>query len=318
MKSQQLGQTGVQVSSLCLGAMYFGSRNDAGTSHRLLDQYVDAGGNFIDTANIYSHWVEGFRGGESETLLGEWMKARGNRDRVFLASKVGFGYGDVPKRLLASDIQQECDKSLKRLQVDTIDLYYAHVDDRTTPLEESLEALNRLVDAGKVRFIGASNYLAWRLEQAHWISETRGWAQFCCVQQHYTFLKLRGGMNVAPQVMANDDLLDYVANSGLTLLAYSVLQSGAYTRPERGFRKELQTPDNGKRLETLETVAGETGATVNQVILKWMMNHSVIPLIAASSSDQLAENIGALDVSLTSDQMDRLNQSGIDWPGRMA
>ncbi|MBK9122278.1 MAG: aldo/keto reductase [Chloroflexi bacterium] len=317
MKFQQLGQTGIQVSSLCLGAMYFGSRNDEATSHRLLDQYVDAGGSFIDTANIYSHWVEGFRGGESETLLGAWMKARGNRDRIFLASKVGFGYGDVPKRLRASDIQQECDKSLRRLQVDTIDLYYAHVDDRTTPLEESLEAMNRLVDAGKVRFIGASNYLAWRLEQARWISETRGWAKFCCVQQHYTFLKLRGGMNVAPQEMANDDLLDYVANSGLTLLAYSVLQSGAYTRPERGFRKELQTPDNGRRLETLAAVAAETGATVNQVILKWMMNRSVIPLIAASSSEQLAENIGALDVDLTADQMDRLNRAGVDWPGRL-
>lgn len=317
MKYQELGRTGVQVSSLCLGAMYFGSRNDQATSYRLLDQYVDAGGNFIDTANIYAHWVEGFRGGESETLLGEWMKARGNRDRVFLASKVGFGYGDVPKRLRASDIQHECDKSLKRMQVDTIDLYYAHVDDRTTPLEESLEAFNRLVKAGKVRFIGASNYLAWRLEQARWISETHGWAKFCCIQQHYTFLKLRGGMNVAPQVMVNDDLLDYVANGTLTLLAYSVLQSGAYTRPDRGFRKELLTPDNGKRLEMLATVAAEAGATVNQIILKWMLNRSVIPLIAASTSEQLMENIGALDVNLTTEQMDRLDRAGTDWPGKL-
>lgn len=310
MKTQQLGHTGVEVSSLCLGAMYFGSRNDKDTSYRILDQYVDAGGSFIDTANIYAHWIEGSQGGESETLLGEWMKERGNRDKVFIASKVGFGYQDIPKRLRAQDIEEECNKSLKRMNIETIDLYYGHVDDRETPLEETLEAFDRLVKAGKVRFIGASNYLAWRLEQARWTSEKNGWAQFCCVQQHYTYLRLRPGMTVDPQEMVNDDLLDYIANHDMTLLAYSVLQSGAYTRPDRGFRAELQMPDNDKRLEVLRAVANETGATVNQIVLKWMLDRDVIPLIAASTEDQLAENVGALDVQLTAEQMERLNSAG--------
>jgi aryl-alcohol dehydrogenase-like predicted oxidoreductase len=310
MKTQQLGKTGVEVSSLCLGAMYFGSKNDEATSYRVLDAYLDAGGTFIDTANIYAWWVDGYKGGESETLLGKWMQERGNRDKLFIASKVGFGYGDVPKRLRASDIVSECDKSLRQMQIDTIDLFYAHVDDRTTPLEETMQAFDQLVKAGKVRYIGASNYLAWRLEQARWTSQVNDWAQFCCIQQHYTYLRLRPGMNVEPQVMVNDDLLDYVNASGMTLLAYSVLQSGAYTRPERALRPELRMGDNDKRLETLRQVADESGATINQVILKWMLNRSVIPLIAASSEAQLAENIGALDVNLSAEQMERLNTAG--------
>ncbi len=312
MKYQPLGQTALQASSLCIGAMYFGTKNDQTSSFRLLDQYVAAGGNFIDTANIYAHWVAGGRGGESEVLLGEWLRQRGNRDRVLIASKVGFNYGDVPKRLRANDIIAECDKSLKRLGTDVIDLYYAHVDDRTTPLEETLEAFNQLVQAGKVRYIGGSNYLAWRLEQAKWISETRGWAQYCCIQQHYTYLRLRPGTNVSPQIMVNDDLLDYIAERGITLLAYSVLQSGAYTRADRALRSEFAMPDNDRRLEALRAVAAETGAGVNQVILAWMLQRQVIPLIAASTEEQLAENLEALHVNLSAEQMDRLNRAGTE------
>lgn len=310
MKKQVLGHTGVEVSSLCLGAMYFGSRNDQATSFKILDAFMDAGGTFIDTANIYAWWVDGYKGGESETILGDWMQQRGNRDKVFLASKVGFGYGDVPTGLTAKIIEQECNKSLKQMKVDTIDLFYAHVDDRNTPLEETLEAFDRLVKAGKVRFIGASNYLAWRLEEAHWLSKTNGWAEFACIQQHYTYLRLRAGTNVAPQVMANDDLLDYCQNRPMTMLAYSVLQSGSYTRPDRPFRSELRMADNEKRLEVLHDIANETNATVNQVILKWMLDRQIIPLIAASSESQLAENIGALAITLSDDQMTRLNKAG--------
>jgi aryl-alcohol dehydrogenase-like predicted oxidoreductase len=310
VKTQKLGHTNIDVSSLCLGAMFFGTRNDQPTSFRLLDQYMDAGGNFIDTANIYAHWVQGFHGGESETLLGEWMRQRGNRSKVFIASKVGFNYADIPKRLRASDIQAECDKSLKRFGIDTIDLYYAHVDDRQTPLEESLEAFERLVKSGKVRVIGASNYLAWRLERAKWISHTNGWTEFCCVQQHYTFLRLRPGMNIEPQQMVNDDLLDYCADTNMTLLAYSVLQAGSYTREDRPFRAQLRMPDNDQRLETLRAVAEETGTTVNHVIIAWMLARDILPLIAASSESQLAENLAALDLKFSDDQMERLNKAG--------
>lgn len=314
MKTHKLGHTGIDVSALCLGAMYLGTRNDKSSSFRILDAYMDAGGSFIDTANIYAHWVSGFKGGESETLLGEWMQERGNRSKVFIASKVGFGYPGVEKRLRASDIEAECDKSLKRLNIEQIDLYYAHVDDRQTPLEETLTAFDKLVKAGKVRFIGGSNYLAWRLEQAHWMSQVNGWAEFCCVQQHYTYLRLRPGTNVAPQEMANDDLLDYCRNSGMTLLAYSVLQSGGYSRSDRSLSPKFTSPDNDARLAALRAVAQEAGATVNQIILCWMMqsNPSVIPLIAASDNAQLGENLGALRITLSSEQMERLNTAGTE------
>ena len=149
MKKVPLGRSGVEVSAICLGAMFFGTRTDTATSLKLLDQYVEAGGSFIDTANIYAHWVSGFKGGESEYLLGDWMKKRKNRSKVFIASKVGFGYPSVERGLTPAQIASECDRSLARMGVETIDLYYAHVDDRTTPQEESLEAFDKLVRAGE-------------------------------------------------------------------------------------------------------------------------------------------------------------------------
>ena len=175
--------------------MYFGTRNDEATSFRLLDIFVDAGGFFIDTANIYTHWVEGYKGYESEALLGRWMKARKNRPRLFIATKVGFEipYYGVQRGLPAATILQECDTSLRNLGVETIDLYYAHCDDPNTPLEESLQAFDRLVKAGKVRAIGASNYQAWRLEEARWTSRAHGWSEFCCVQRRHTYLHPRPG-----------------------------------------------------------------------------------------------------------------------------
>lgn len=309
MKTRQLGQTGVEVSALCLGAMYFGTRNDEQTSYQLLDQYAAAGGTFIDTANIYAHWIPDGQGGESEALLGRWMKERGNRSRLFLAGKVGFQYPGVDRGLKPEQIEAECNKSLKRLGVDTIDLYYAHVDDRNTPLEETLEAFNRLVQAGKVRFIGASNYLAWRLEKANWISRTNNWAKFCCIQQRYTYLRVKPGASTDPQVVANDDLLDYCRSEGLTQLAYSVLLGGAYTRSDRPLDAVYRGPDSDARIAALNAVAGETGATLNQVVLAWMMQSdpSVLPLIAAGTPAQLQENIDALQVTLSAGQMAQLN-----------
>jgi aryl-alcohol dehydrogenase-like predicted oxidoreductase len=312
MKTQPLGHTDVNVSSLCLGAMYFGSRNDAGTSYRILDQYTAAGGNFIDTANIYAMWVQDYHGGESETLLGQWMRERGNRNQLFIASKVGFNYQDVPISLSARHIEDECNKSLRRMGIETIDLYYAHCDDRSTPLEETLAAFDRLVKAGKVRFIGASNYLAWRLERARWISQTQVYAQYCCVQQRHTYLPIRPGASSGRQVIANKDLFDYCEDSGTTLLAYSALLSGAYTRADRPLPPEYRSPDNQARLDELRVIAQELDATLNQVILCWMQQTSpqVLPLIAASTEAQLAENIAALELHLSADQMERLNLAG--------
>lgn len=315
MRTVSLANTGEQVSALCLGAMFLGTKQDEATSFALLDQYVDAGGRFIDTANIYADWIPGGRGGDSEDVLGRWMKARGNRDDLFIATKVGFPYGDVAQGLTPQQVATECDKSLQRLGIDTIDLYYAHVDDRQTPLRETLEAFSRLVESGKVRHIGASNYLAYRLERAHLLSKQEGWADFCCLQQRHTYLQPRYGMRVvAAQESVSEELLDYVrARGDFTLLAYSVLLGGAYTRADRGVHEVYANPDNEARMLTLQAVAHETGATSNQVVLAWMMQSDppVLPLIAASTAAQLAENIGALDVTLSADQMARLNAARV-------
>lgn len=315
MQTVALGDTGVQVSALCLGTMYFGTRQDEATSFRLLDQYVEAGGNFIDTANIYAHWIPGGRGGESEALLGRWMQARGNRDRLFVATKAGFEYQDVPRGLTPDLIEAECDKSLARLGIDTIDLYYAHVDDRTTPLRETLAALARLVERGKVRFIGASNYFAYRLERAHTLSKANDWPEFCCLQQRHTYLRPRAGQRFDPQVAASDEVLDYVRSrrGGFTLLAYSVLLSGAYTRPDRPVPDQYAGPDTEARLAALREVAGEVDATPNQVVLAWLRQSDppVLPLIAASTPQQMAENIAALEVTLSREQMERLDRAAV-------
>jgi aryl-alcohol dehydrogenase-like predicted oxidoreductase len=309
VKSVPLGDSGVKVSAFCLGTMYFGTRNDKASSYRLLDQYVAAGGSFLDTANIYARWVAGYRGGESESLLGEWMQARKNRSQMFIASKVGFEYPGVERGLRADQIMAECDKSLKRMGVDTIDLYYAHVDDRDTPMEETLQAFDRLVQAGKVRWVGASNFLAWRLEKARWISQTNGWAGYCCVQQRYSYLRPKPGASFDPQIAANDDLLDYCRARGITMLAYSPLLSGAYTRPERAFQEQYLGADSDARLQALTAVAGELGATLNEAILAWMVQSDppVIPLVAASTAEQMQENLAALEITLDAEQMARLD-----------
>jgi aryl-alcohol dehydrogenase-like predicted oxidoreductase len=205
----------------------------------------------------------------------------------------------------------ECEKSLKRLGVETIDLYYAHVDDRTTSLEESLEAFSKLVKTGKVRFVGASNYSAWRLEAALNLSKVEQWPLYCCVQQRHTYLRPRPGASFSPQLAVNDDLLDYCRARPVTLLAYSVLLSGAFTRPDRPVPDEYLGPDTAARLAVLNEVAAETGATPNQVILAWMLagDPLVVPLIAASTPSQLEENITALEVQLSADQMKRLTKA---------
>ena len=311
MITAPLGDTGVGVSAFCLGTMHFGSQTAGETSCRLLDRYVEAGGSFLDTANIYARWVPGYVGGESETLLGKWMRERKNRSQMFIATKVGFQYLDVERGLRARQIEAECEKSLKRLGVDAIDLYYAHVDDRNTPMEETLEAFDRLVSAGKVRFIGASNFAAWRLEEARWVSRTHGWAEYCCIQQRYSYVRPKPGASFDPQVAANDDLLDYCRVRGITMLAYSPLLGGAYTRADRSLSEQYLGPDTDARLTALRAVAEETGATLNQVVYAWMLQSEppVIPLMAASTTRQMEENLGALGIELDAGQMTRLNSA---------
>jgi aryl-alcohol dehydrogenase-like predicted oxidoreductase len=293
--------------------MYYGSSTDEETSVKLLDGYLEAGGTFLDTANAYARWVEGCRGGESESLLGRWMADRGNRKDLFIASKVGFPsfIDDLDFGLSAAQIEKACEGSLKRMRIETIDLYYAHNDPRDTPVEERLEAFDRLVRAGKVRFIGASNTVAWRLEEARCASQQHGWPQYCCVQQRCSYVRPRAGAVHDPHAVVNNELLDYCLTKNVGLLAYSPLLSGAYVREDRSLPEEYLGPDTDARLTVLKEVAKETGATANQVVLAWMMQSEpkVIPLIAASREEQQNENLGALRVNLSTGQLERLSQA---------
>lgn len=278
-----------------------------------MDRYVEVGGRFFDTANLYACWLPGFQGGESETVLGQWMRDRDNRSELFIASKLGFAYQDVKNGLSAHQIQTECEKSLKRLQTDVIDLYFAHGDDRNTPLEETMEAFDRLIKAGKVRFIGASNYMSWRLEKARMVSRLHGWAEHCCIQQRYTYLRPKPGVSFNEQICVNEDMLDYVRSENITLLAYSALLNGALTRRDRELPCQYIGPDSSTRIAVLRAVAKEVKATVNQIVFAWMMQSDppVIPLMAVSTDKQFDENIGALKMKLSDAQMHLLNAVSI-------
>jgi aryl-alcohol dehydrogenase-like predicted oxidoreductase len=198
------------------------------------------------------------------------------------------------------------------MATETIDLYYAHVDDHQTAMDETLSAFDQLIKAGKVRYIGASNFRAWRLEHARWISRSRGLAEYQCIQQRHTFLPPRPGTGFGAQVAANDDLMDYCRSRQLTLLAYSPLLAGAYTRADRTLSEQYQSEDNRQRLAVLQQVAQESGATRNQVILAWMLHSDplVLPVFAASTPQQMSENLAALDLSLTREQMEALDKAG--------
>lgn len=312
MKTLPLGRTGIEVSALCLGCMDFGTKVNEEQSFELLDQYVEAGGAFLDTANNYSYWNEGGIGGESEALLGRWFKERRNRDRIFLATKVGFNTPDVGHSLSAETIVRELDSSLKRMGTDYVDLYYAHKDHRSDPLEETLEAFDRLVTAGKVRYIGCSNTLAWRIERAKTTSRANGWAEYCCVQQRFSYLRPKPGASFGNQVSANDDLLDYCReNKDVTFLAYSPLLGGCYTRQDKSIPEQYRGSDADARLVALRRVAKDVGATPNQVVYAWMRqgNPIILPLVAASSRVQMEENLRSLDVQLSREQVELLTNT---------
>jgi aryl-alcohol dehydrogenase-like predicted oxidoreductase len=306
MNELPLGDSGATVSALCLGTMFFGTTVDERTAFAVLDRYYDAGGRFFDTANNYAVWVDEGEGGESEALLGRWMRERGNRDDIFLATKVG-GWHD--EGLGAAAIARGIEGSLERLGTDRVDLYYAHVEDRSVPQEETVGAFGELVTAGKALHVGCSNAPAWRIERARGIARAGGGAPYRCVQQRHSYLLPRPGTDLGRQLASSPELLDYCADQGVGLLAYSVLLGGAYTRGDRPLPEGYAGADADARLAVLREVAEETGATPNQVVLAWLLRGTppVIPLIGASSEEQLAENLGALEVELSAEQLERLN-----------
>lgn len=312
MKTSRLGRSNLEVSALALGSDLIGSKIDRATSFALFDFYYGQGGNFVDTANFYASWLPGFQGGESETTIGAWMKERGNRNELVVSSKLAFDYPGCTGGLSASEIERECEKSLRRLQTDRIDLYYSHRDDRGTPLDETMQAFDRLIRAGKVRAIGASNLPVWRIAQANAIAGANGWSEYLVVEQRYTYLRPRYGADFGPQIFLSEDLKDYARFEGIALIGYSVLLQGAYTRSDREVPAQFAGPDSDDRLRALQAVAGEVGRSANQVLIAWLRQSepAVLPIIAGSRIEQLAETIAALELSLSSDQMLRLTTAG--------
>ena len=312
MEKVTLGDPSVDVSALCYGTDLIGSRIDEKTSFSLLDVFAGEGGTFIDTGNFYASWYPGCVGGESEKTIGRWMAARGNRESIAISTKLGFDYPGSPGGLTAQEIEGECDKSLRRLQTDRIDVYYAHRDDFETPLEETMEAFHRLVKAGKVRALGASNLWLWRIAEANLLSSLKGWAPYSVVEQRYTYFRPRHGADFGPQICITADMKRFCAHHGMTLIGYSILLQGAYTRSDRPVPAQFAGPEADDRLAALKRVTEETGATVNQVIIAWMRQSDppVLPIIAGSRKQQVLENIGALAITLSARQMDLLTTAG--------
>ena len=314
MQKIPLGNTGTEVSELCLGTMYFGNRTDEETSRKLLDIYYEAGGRFLDTANKYATWVEVFDEPTSEELLGRWMKGRDNRDELFVATKLGFPYDDVSQSLDPNIIEAEVEKSLRKLGTKKIDLLYAHVDDFGTPQEKVMEKFHQLIEEGKVRYIGASNFLAWRLQSANMIAEANDWTPYCCHQGRYSYLVPNRGSDFGGQVPVTDEMVDYWQSkaSDFTMLAYSPLLSGCYGREDRSIPPEYASPENKVRMEIVKDIARKKGLNGNQVVLAWMRQSDppVIPLIAGSTEEQIRQNIHSADVKLSDEEMGRLNGVG--------
>ncbi|MEN3309217.1 MAG: hypothetical protein V7603_5419 [Micromonosporaceae bacterium] len=334
METVELGRTGEQVSRLALGCMLMGTSTDEATSVRILDRYLDDGGGFLDTANCYAWWPPpGHRGGESEELLGRWLARDGRRDRVFLATKgsafihdvQGLWRGTEPDWELAGQrfegagadtLRGAIDGSLRRLGTDHVDLYYVHVDDRSTPLEETLDALAGIVRAGKARYIGWSNVRTWRLERIRQLCERHGWPAPVALQQQHSYLRRRAGL--ATSSIVDDEQLDYLAaNRDLTLVAYSPILKGIYDDPakrrDHRMMRDYDGPDAQARLTVLEQVAAEVGGTPNQTVLAWLLHQTeppVVPLIGPRTFEQYEAARPALPVKLSGEQLARLDAAG--------
>lgn len=312
MEQIELGRSGLKSSALVMGSDLLGSKIDRETTFKLLDFYVENGGTLIDTANMYAFWLPDCCGGESETVIGEWMKERGSRHKILVSSKLAFDYPGSKGGLSASEIARECEKSLKRLGSDHLDIYYAHRDDLDTPQEETMAAFDKLVKAGKVRVLGASNLAVWRIAEANAVARANGFAQYELIQQRYTYLRPRHGADFGPQIFLNDETKAFAKQHGIGLVGYSVLLSGAYTRADKPMPAQFAGVDTVDRLAALNAVSAELGVSPNQVLIAWMRHSepSVQPIIAGSKTAQLKENIEALNIKLTAEQMKRLNTAG--------
>ena len=306
---RSIGSSGIKVAPLALGGNVFGWTADEETSFRILDAFVDAGGTMIDTADVYSAWVEGHSGGESETVIGRWLKRDpAKRSKVVIATKVGMMKGLAPDVIAVG-----CDSSLKRLGIETIDLYYHHKDDLNVPLEASLGAMDELVKAGKVRAIGLSQYSPERLTEAVRVAEVNGLTRPCALQTWY---------NLVERERLEGPLRDAAINCALGIIPFYGLANGFLTgkyrtcedlaKSTRGDRVKQYLEGRGMRvLEALDEISAEVDAPLAAVALAWTNAQPGITatLASATSLEQLRELIVAMHLDLTRDQIDRLDEA---------
>ncbi len=327
---RQLGRSGLHLFPLGLGTMQFGWSAGEDAAFEIMDAYSAAGGNFLDTADIYTTWTPGNPGGVSEEIMGRWMKARGNRDDIVVATKVrgamggmddNQGRGSVHQRegLSRRWILKACEDSLKRLQVDHIDLYQAHWIDSLTPIEETLSAFTELVKRGYVRYIGCSNFSAWRLMQALWTSDKKGLESFVSIQPEYSLLS-------PTRANFERELQRVAVEYGIGVIPWSPLGGGMLTgKYQRGqaLPESVRADENAARrfsdqnfdvVDALKAVAGRNDALPAQVALAWMLAQPAMtaPIIGANSVAQLQELLGTVDLTLNSDDLDQISQAS-DW-----
>jgi aryl-alcohol dehydrogenase-like predicted oxidoreductase len=309
MTHRPLGRSGLSIAPLMLGGNVFGWTADETTSHAILDAFVAGGFNAIDTADVYSGWVPGHKGGESETVIGTWLKARGRRDDVVIATKVGMW--PAQPGLSAVNIVAACEGSLKRLQTDYIDLYQSHRDDADTPQDETAEAFGRLVKAGKARAIGASNFDAARLGSALKIAADQGLPRYDTLQPAYNLVD-RAIEGPLQQLCVDQDvaIISYygLASGFLTGKYRSAADLGKSPRGA-GAKKHLESERGQAVLAALDSVSAELGATPAQVALAWVMARPAVaaPIASATSLQQLHELMGAARLILDAGQMARLD-----------
>ncbi|MFI6642186.1 aldo/keto reductase [Streptomyces sp. NPDC050504] len=314
-----------EVSVLSLGAMLLGSATDEETSFAILDRYVEAGGTFVDTANVYAYWVTGSQGGESERLLARWIRSRGIGDEITVATKLGArpkdpgtGYLDNAEGLGAKTVREAAERSREQLGLEKLPLLYAHIADPATPLEETVDAFAGLVAEGVVGLLGISNHWTWQVARAREYARAAGLPGYEVAQYHHTYFRRAADLPTRPSLEDHEgtvggDMLSYLrADPTMSLVAYTPLLAGAYSRTDKPLGAEYDHPGTALRRAALAEVARETGATVNQVVLSWLIDADVpaIPLVGASSVAQLEESLEAVELRLTGEQRARLDGSG--------
>lgn len=311
MHYKQLGNTDLKVAPLTLGCNVFGFTIDEKTSFQLLDGFTAAGFNLLDTADVYSRWKPGNQGGESETIIGNWMKARNNRSNILIATKVGWDMGDDKKGLSKKYILLAVEASLKRLQTDYIDLYQTHLDDADTPIEETLEAYQQLIKEGKIRWIGASNLSPERLLLSLQISKEKGLPAYQTFQPHYNLVEREVFEKVLEGICVENNLgvINYFALAGgfLTGKYRSEADLGKSLRGD-GAKKYLH-PKGIKILNVLDKIATEYNSTPASVAIAWLIARPSVaaPIASATNMEQLRSLISATELKLTNEAIELLN-----------